>query len=662
MMTSFGDNFEQALKEAKLGYETLSSFATPRRLAIIVKKLDAAQAAQVIDKRGPSLKVAYDDQGNPSKAALGFMASCGIDDISQLDELQTDKGSWLLFRQNKPGLPLADLVSDLISNSIAGLPIARKMRWGSSRAEFVRPVHWLVVLYGKDVLDVELLNVCAGNKTYGHRFMSRGPVTLKHPVNYVEALQKAFVVADFSTRKQLIVDQLNAINKVEQGTVVADEDLLDEVTALVEWPVALTGKFQSRFLNVPEEALVSAMKSHQRYFHMIDQDGRLQARFVTIANIQSTNPDTVIRGNERVIAPRLSDADFFFNQDRKTSLEAKLTRLDEVVFQSKLGSYRQKAQRISELAGFVASQIDADREAAIRAGLLCKADLVSDMVIEFPELQGVMGSYYAKHDGESADVCSAIREHYLPTASGGDLPESLAGQCLSIADKADTLVGLFGIGQPPSGSRDPFALRRQALGILRICIESKHTLSVRNLVNEAVRLHDQDFDGNAVIAYLIERLGTWYQDLGIRFDTFDAVRHSSKPIDNLEEADGRIRSLQRFRSHARADNLIAANKRPANILKGADVESLPEVNPSLFEVEAERTLFTALGFAKQELAGAASDEARFLVLADLQSHIDLYFDDVMVMAENSDLKNNRLATLHNMRGLFLSVADLSVLQ
>ena len=667
MMRSFGRNFGQLLDDAEFAYESLSTFATPRRLAVLVRDLADSQTSHTIEKRGPSLKVAYDESGKPSKAALGFMRSCDVDDIGQLGELKTDKGAWLVYQEHTEGEQLENLISDLISRSLANLPIERKMRWGSTRVEFVRPVHWMVVLYGNRVLPVELLNVAAGNLTYGHRFMSPAAITLEQPDDYIQSLMRGHVIVDFETRKQLITDQVKLIGQDLGSTVVVDEDLLDEVAALVEWPVALTGNFDQGFLKLPEEVLISAMKSHQRYFHVVDSKGQLEPRFVTVANIESTNPATVIRGNERVISPRLSDAEFFFRKDKNTSLEDKLARLADVVFQSKLGSYRDKAIRVSHLAGYIAERTGADVTHAKRAGLLCKADLVSDMVTEFPELQGIMGSYYADYDGESDEVIRAIRDHYKPNVSGGVLPESRVGNCVSIADKADSLVGLFGIGQTPSGSRDPFALRRQALGILRICIENGLPLKIRELIDEAINIHQQPFNGDVVVEFLLERLGTLYQDLGVSHDTFEAVRQSDNGIDNLAEADLRIRSLQEFRDHDRADNLIAANKRISNILKKIDPASLAAVNPGLFEVEAEKCLYTALNNTILQLDRFSQDqpvnnELKFLALADLQSDIDQYFDDVMVMSDNQSLKLNRLATLHQVRSLFLSVADFALLQ
>jgi len=662
MMENLGSNFSQKLNEAELEFESLQTFATPRRLALLIKSLAAAQPDHIVEKRGPSLKAAYDEAGQPSKAALGFMRSCGIKDLSHLEQQETEKGTWLVYRVQKSGAHLKDLITELINSSLAELPIDRRMRWGASREEFVRPVHWLVVLHGSEVLPATVLGVNAGNITSGHRFMATGEISLDSASSYVNCLHEANVVVDFESRKQLIVDQLDDMAVHEKAEVVVDPDLLDEVTSLVEWPVALLGNFDPEFLKLPEEALISAMQSHQCYFHLVDKDNRLLPKFITIANIASSNPQTVIAGNERVISPRLSDAAFFINQDKKTSLDNRLAHLKTVLFQSKLGSYHDKAERVARLAGYIADKIGADATVASRAGLLCKADLASDMVGEFPELQGIMGGYYARHDGEDSSVSDAISEHYRPVVSGGDLPDTPAGQCVAIADKIDTLTGLFGIDQPPSGSRDPFALRRQTLGIIRICVEKSLALDLRELINEAINIHDQEFDGDAVISYLIERLGVWYQDQGISFDTFSAVQQSSEKISDLCANDIRVRSLQAFRTHARAANLIAANKRIANILKKVDESTLAPVTEAIFTEDAELALFSALGKATSDLSNTENYEEKFLALADLQPAIDRYFDDVMVMADEESLRDNRLATLSQMRNLFLSVADLSVLQ
>jgi len=666
LIDSLAASFEQGLNSAQLQFGSIQSFATPRRLALLVVDLSNSQPSQNFVKRGPSLKAALDDDGNPTKAVLGFMRSCGLTSIDDLQKEETEKGTWLVYKSEKAGAQIEALLPEILRTAINKLPIDRKMRWGANRIEFVRPVQWIVALYGNktkcEIFPLEILGLQAGNVSRGHRFMSRGDVTISCPAAYQSELMAANVVVDFAERRALISEQLEELSQRVKATIVIDPALLDEVTALVEWPVALLGKFDPEFLRVPEEALISAMKSHQRYFHLVDSSGKLLPMFVTVSNIESVNPATVISGNERVIAPRLSDARFFFTQDHKSSLEDKLARLSQIVFQSKLGSYHDKVTRISQLSAFIAERIGADPKVAERAGLLCKSDLVSDMVGEFPELQGVMGAYYALHDGEIEGVAEAIRDHYKPTQSGADLPLSLVGQCVSIADKVDNLTGLFGIGQPPTGSKDPFALRRQTLGIIRICIEKDLDIDMNEIINKANQLHEAGFDSAPVLNYMQDRMGTWYQGSDVKLDTFLAIQKSVSPIRNFSEANDRIQSLQKFRSHDRAKDLVSANKRIANILKKSDFYELKSPDPNLFVENIEHALFNALLETKIKLAEAENIEAQFILLADFQVYIDTYFENVMVIAEDVQLKDNRLATLQQLRALFLNVADFSVLQ
>ena len=670
LITSLVANMRTELAKAQLQFSDIQGFATPRRLAIVVTALQERQADQRIEKRGPSLQAAYDEQGNASKALLGFARSCGVEDLSALVRTETAKGTWLIYHQDKLGERTEDMLKGIIDRSLSTLPMERKMRWGSSRIEFIRPVHSVVLLYGNEVVEAQFFNCEAGRVTLGHRFMSSQPVEIESPNQYVKALEEAFVMVDLQQRKAVIRQQLLDIGTGLGAEVVIDENLLNEVNALVEWPVALSGEFDPAFLSVPEEALISAMKSHQRYFHLIDTQGNLLPKFITVANIRSKDPLAVIRGNERVISPRLADSSFFYSRDKASSLEANLDKLGDVVFQVKLGSYEQKAKRISQLAGFIADQTGVDSTDARRAGLLCKADLVSMMVGEFPELQGLMGGYYARHDGETDAVAQAIAEHYLPTQSGGRLPVSLAGQAVAIADKLDTLTGLFGIGQPPSGSKDPFALRRQTLGIIRICIDAGFTLNIKAAIDRACALHDQDFDAKPVYQYLLDRLGGWYLDQAVPADTFNAVRFSNVVIENLSDCNSRVHTIEAFKHKPEAQQLIAANKRIANILKKAQrpsdsvssSERLP-IDVSLFDVKAESLLHDALIDTQIKMAvDSINYEARCLLLAGLQNKVDVYFEEVMVMSDNMSLQKNRLATLHNMRLLFLEVADFSVLQ
>ena len=666
LIKSLVTNIKAELTKSQLAYTSVTGYATPRRLAFIVRDLAEQQPNQSIDRRGPALQAAYDSDGKPSKALAGFLRSCGLDNADLLENQETPKGTWLVYQQHKSGGNVRELISQIILKSLSTLPIDRKMHWGASRVEFVRPVHSLILLYGEEVLPTQILNCESGRTTVGHRFMSNGLINIKSANDYVKVLKDNYVIVDFEERKTVISQQLAKVEAIEKARVIIDPELLDEVTSLVEWPVALSGKFDAAFLSVPEEALISAMKSHQRYFHLVDLQGKLLPRFVTIANIESKDPNAVIKGNERVISPRLADAAFFYRRDQQTTLESNLERLSNVVFQAKLGTYLDKAKRIAHIAGFIAQQTGADASLAQRAGLLCKADLVSAMVGEFPELQGLMGGYYAEHDGEPTAVVLAIKEHYLPSFSGGELPTSAAGQAVAIADKLDTLTGLFGINQPPTGSKDPFALRRQTLGVIRICIQAELKLDIRETLAVAAGQHSPEFSTTAVYDYLLDRLGTWYQDQGIPGDTFNAVRFSHQVITNLADCDRRVRSIQDFRTQPQAEHLIAANKRVANILKKAGTIDAA-IDTKLFQAPAEIALFAALGAAEKAMQtqqnGADQDyEAKCLTLAGLQNTIDAYFDEVMVMADEPAVRSNRLATLQKMRFLFLDIADFSLLQ
>ena len=663
LMLSLEKNLSGQLAGVGFTFGETRSFASPRRLAVVIDDLADKQDDQQIEKRGPAVSAAYDEGGNPTQALLGFARSCGVDDPATLERLTSDKGEWVVFRGTRKGRSLQEEIEHLICNAVADLPIDRKMRWGSSRLEFVRPVHWVVLLYGSEIIPAIILGHATGRTSRGHRFMSDGECEIATASDYSATLEKASVVVDFTQRQELIRNQLIVQASLLKGNLEIDEALLEEVTALVELPCALSGSFDSTFLDIPEEALISAMKKHQRYFHLTNDKGKLLANFITVANLVSTNPDAVIAGNERVIRPRLADAAFFFERDSATTMDEKLSRLTKVVFQSELGTFFEKAERISKLAETIAAEIGVDQAACRRAGLICKADLVSDMVNEFPDLQGIMGAYYAGSDGETAVVCNAIREHYLPDYSGANLPSDKVASCVALADKLDTLAGLFAIGQLPSGSRDPFALRRQALGIIRICIENKLSLDSRACVQTALDLHGRSSSPTLIFDYILDRLANWYGEQDIDQDVFNAVRYSQSGISDLLEADHRVRSMQNFRQHEQAANLIAANKRVANILKKADLTALPPPDPALFKEASENNLADHVESTRQAFAGGhLGYEEKFLRLAQLQPHVDRYFDDVMVMADDERLKNNRLAALAELRIIFLEVADFSLLQ
>ncbi len=663
---ALADNLASELQKAGFSFTATRSFATPRRLAVLVEDLTDRQEDRIIERKGPSVSAARDAGGQPTKALLGFARSCGITDLSLLEEQKTEKGHWIVYRATHPGRHLGEVLEDLVLNALDALPIDRRMRWGSNRYEFARPVHWVVLMHGQEIVPARILGCPAGRVTRGHRFMSAGDCTLTEAGDYVKVLEQAKVMVDFDRRRQTILDQVQAEAKTIGGSLELDEFLLEEVTALVEWPVALTGSFDSGFLDIPEEALISAMKKHQRYFHLRSETGDLLPHFITVSNIESKDPAVVISGNEKVITPRLADAVFFFRSDASTSMEDKRSRLGSVVFQSDLGSFLEKTERVSTLSAFIARESGLDpaaQEAAARAGRLCKADLVTDMVNEFPDLQGIMGAYYAASDGEPDRVCLAIREHYLPVVSGGALPSSKISSCVAIADKIDTLAGLFSVGQPPSGSRDPFALRRQALGIIRICIENQLPVDLPACLSRAASHFRNEETAREVLDYVLDRLANWYGDEGISQDVFNAVRYSEAGIRDLHEAHHRIQSLAAFRQDDRMQSLIAVNKRVANILRKSGPPAGRDPVPELFVEEAEASLSEQIDQVRLEFREPdLSYEDRYRRLADLQPSVDRYFDDVMVMADDEDLRQNRLATLARLRHIFLQVADFSLLQ
>ena len=654
-------NITSELDQAELSYGEVYSFATPRRLAIMVNKLADRQPDQKIEKRGPAVKSAFDDDGAPTKALVGFMRGCEISDLSLLNTDTTNKGDYLVYRATKPGLELSSLLETLLKAALTALPVDRWMRWGKSRLEFVRPVQWLVCLYGSSVVPIELLGKKASNKSSGHRFMADGEFEIHKANDYVELCRKNFVIVDFTERENRIREQLNDLASQEKAELEIDEALLREVTSLVEWPRALAGGFDSSFLKVPSEVLISAMKKHQRYFHLVDSTGGLLPQFITISNIESLDNSQVIAGNERVIRPRLADAAFFFERDTRISMEKKLARLESVVFQAELGSYAEKSRRISKLSSFIAQKVGLGQATAIRAGLLCKVDLVSDMVGEFPDLQGTMGGYYARHDGEAEEVCTAIAQHYRPTQSGGVLPSTGYASCVALADKIDSLVGIFGIKQHPSGSRDPFALRRQSLGVVRIFIENKLAFCLGECLSEAARLYDKDFDPSSLADYIVERLTSYYQEQDIPWDVVAAATNRAKNTINLLEIDDVVRTLQSFRNKPTSVSIIAANKRVVNFLKKADPKDLKNTfDPRLATEEAELELGNAL--IGLELSKSKGASEKLEKLAVLQGPVDRFFDKVMVMAEDVKVRKNRLGLLRELRRQFLDVADFSLLQ
>jgi glycyl-tRNA synthetase beta chain len=664
---AFTNGIVAGLEKAELEYGEVKPYATPRRLAVLVHNLDTTQSDKEVEKRGPALKAAFDDDGNPTKATEGFARSCGVTP-DELETMESDKGAWLVYRSTQKGQATAELIPEIVLESLHKLPIPKRMRWGDLDAEFVRPVHWVVMLFGDEVIDAEILSVKSGRDTYGHRFHHPDPIFLGEPAAYAPILETTgHVIADFNDRREAIRAQVMEAAEKSGGRAVIDEELLDEVTGLVEWPLAVVGSFEERFLEVPSECLISAMKGHQKYFHMVDGEGKLMPNFITVSNIDSRKPDYVREGNERVIRPRLTDADFFWNQDKKQKLESRLESLKSVTFQKKLGSLYDKSQRVATLAEYIAKVIGGDGTKTARAAQLAKCDLMTDMVFEFTELQGIMGRYYATHDGEDAEVATALDEQYMPRFAGDELPSGKAGQALAIAEKLDTLIGIFGIGQVPSGDKDPFALRRAALGALRIIIEKGLDLDLKAALEQSAESNNGLFDNpqvtSQVFDFMMGRLKAYYHDAGVAPDTFEAVlaQQPSQPLD----FDARLKAVTAFRQLPEAQSLAAANKRIGNILKKAE-EAIPdEVDSTLFADEAEKALAAKI----EEMAGivtplfsARNYEAALKELAALRPEVDTFFDEVMVMAEDATIRTNRLALLKRLSSLFLEVADLGQLQ
>ncbi len=668
---AFGAGVTDGLKNADLAHGEVSLYASPRRLAVLVRGLAEAQADKTIERRGPALAAAFDDEGCPTRAAEGFARSCGVASVDDLDRIETDKGAWLMYRAEQPGQASVELIPDIVRAALDKLPIPKRMRWGALTAEFVRPVHWVVLLFGDEVIETEILAVLSGRETRGHRFHHPGALYIAEPAAYAPLLEtEGFVVADFTARREAVRAQVLEAGARLGGEAVIDEALLDEVTSMVEWPVAIAGDFEERFLDVPAEALISTMKANQKYFHVIDADGKLMPHFVTVANINSRQPERVREGNERVIRPRLSDAEFFWTQDRKRRLDSHIDELKNIVFQQKLGTLYDKAERVANLAGFVADSLGANREWAERAAWLAKCDLMTEMVYEFPELQGIMGRYYALHDGEPEEVALAQDEQYMPRHAGDELPATPTGQALAIADKLDTIAGMFGIQQPPTGSKDPFALRRAALGLLRIIIERQLPLELGAAIQAAVDGLDDRITAEGVsekvFDFMMDRLRAYYADIGVTPDVFDAV-HARRPTRPLD-FDRRVRAVNHFRSLPQADSLTAANKRIANILQQAQEKGIAvpgTVDNAKLAEDAEKTLAERLIELEQEvipLFDARDYEPALARLADLREAVDRFFDDVMVMVDDEALRANRLALLAKLRNLFLRVADLSRLQ
>lgn len=662
---AFADNMQLELEGAELGFEKVHWYASPRRLAVAIANLAEQQQDKVVEKRGPAVSAAFDADGNPTKAAQGWARSNGIE-VSQAERLVTDKGEWLLHKADVQGKHLSELLADVVNKALAKLPIPKPMRWGSSRTQFIRPVHTVCMLYGSELINGEILGVVSSKELQGHRFHTSEPVELDHADNYLQVMKDAYVIADFQQRKQLIVEQLTQTAKTEKATADIDEALLDEVTALVEWPVTLVANFEQKFLDVPKEALIYTMKDDQKYFPLLAEDGKLLPRFLFVTNIESKDPQQIISGNEKVIRPRLADAEFFYNTDKKHSLESRLDSLETVLFQKQLGTLKDKSERIAELAEFIANKLGSDPKNAHRAGLLSKTDLMTEMVMEFTDVQGVMGMYYALNDGEEQDVAIALDEQYKPRFAGDELPQSSTSCAVALADKIDTLVGIFGIGQTPKGDKDPFALRRAAIGVLRIVVEHNLQLDLVELVAKGRELFaDKLTNANTeteVVDFVLGRFRAWYQDQGIEVDVIQAVmaKRPTQPAD----FDARIKGVSHFRTQDAAQALAAANKRVANILAKNAIEADVAVDSELFAEDAEAKLFQQIEQIKTDIAPhlQRGDYQQVLtLLSGLRESIDAFFDTVMVMADDSNIRNNRIALLKELRSSFMQVADISLL-
>jgi len=664
---NMGDLISQGLKDSGLNPPSMEVFATPRRLAVLFRGLSICQPDQSVEKRGPAVKAAFDADGNPSKAALGFASSCGVA-IDELCQRETDKGAWLYFEKTEPGLSLAELLPEILTSALARLPIPRRMRWGTGDAEFVRPLKWLVVMIGGQPVDCEVFGVRSSNCSYGHRFHAPGKIEINQAEEYeISLLSQGLVMASFEKR-QATIRTLVEKNAARLGGVAHIEaDLLDEVTALVEYPVAITGDFDEVYLQVPQEVLVMTMQDNQKYFAVFDDKQKLLPHFITISNVDSKKPEVIARGNERVIRPRFGDAEFFFQQDRKQALSSFRSRLDSVIFQEQLGSIGDKVERLSQLAESIAEKTGADRKLVKQAAQLCKNDLMTDMVGEFPKLQGVMGRYYAEHDKAPAVVSTAIEQHYWPKYAGHDLPQSGVGQSLALADRIDSLVGIFAIGQKPSGVKDPFALRRAALAVVRILIEKELDLDIYALCGEAADNLANKVSASEVVDdvvdYIFDRLKSYYQDQHIEFDIVEAVLAVKPAV--LLDCDQRVKALKQFQSNDAAPALAAANKRISNILRKQSLSETVKIDEDLLVEPAEKHLSEQISAVKGQ-AIALFDKGDYLQgleqLAQLRPAVDAFFDDVMVMVDDEAVKNNRLALLDQLLQCFRQVADFSRIQ
>ncbi|MDG6896609.1 glycine--tRNA ligase subunit beta [Actinobacillus delphinicola] len=663
---AFAENVEAGLKKADLSFDKVEWFASPRRLAVKVLGLATEQPSKTVEKRGPAVSAAFDADGNPTKAAQGWARGCGIE-VSQAERVKTDKGEWLMHRALIEGQPTKNLLVDIVAQSLAALPIPKTMHWGDKNEHFVRPVHTVTMLFGDELLDGEILGIKNGRTIRGHRFLGEAEFEIQNADQYPQILKdRGEVYADFAERKAIILEKAQAKAAELGGVADIQDDLLEEVTSLVEYPNVLTANFEERFLKVPAEALVYTMKGDQKYFPVYDKDGKLLPHFIFVSNIKPEDPSAIIQGNEKVVRPRLADAEFFFQQDLKQPLEANLARLETVLFQQQLGTLRDKTDRIEALAGEIAETIEADVSKAKRAGRLSKCDLMTNMVFEFTDTQGVMGMHYARANGEDEEVAVALNEQYMPRFAGDELPHSLVACSVALADKMDTLTGIFGIGQLPKGDKDPFALRRAALGVLRIIVEKKLPLDLVALTEKSAALFGDKLTNknvvNDVVDFMLGRFRAWYQDEGVSVDVIQAVlaRRPTRPAD----FDARVRAVAHFRTLDAAEALAAANKRVSNILAKVTTP-IKDIDVNLCVEPAEINLANqviALQKEVQPLIAEGNYTAVLDKLASLRTPVDTFFDNVMVNAEDENLRQNRLAILKTLQDLFLQVADISLLQ
>ncbi|EGR2126832.1 glycine--tRNA ligase subunit beta [Vibrio cholerae] len=663
---AFAANFAAELATADIAHEGVTWFATPRRLALKVANLAESQPDRVVEKRGPAVNVAFDADGKPTKAAEGWARGNGIT-VEQAERLVTDKGEWLLFKEQVQGQQTASVVVDMAAKALANLPIAKPMRWGDKETQFIRPVKTLTILFGSELIQGEILGVPSARTLRGHRFMGEAEFTIESAEQYPAILEeRGKVIADYATRKAMIIEGSQQAAQQLGGIADLEYALVEEVTSLVEWPVVMTAKFEEKFLKVPAEALVYTMKGDQKYFPVYDASKKLLPNFIFVSNIESKEPRHIVEGNEKVVRPRLADAEFFFNTDRKRPLVDRLPLLENAIFQQQLGTIKDKTDRITELAGYIAEQIGADVEKSKRAGLLAKCDLMTSMVFEFTDTQGVMGMHYARHDGEAEEVAVALNEQYMPRFAGDELPSRGVSAAVAMADKLDTIVGIFGIGQAPKGS-DPFALRRASLGVLRILVEYGYQLDLVDLIAKAKSLFGNRLTNanveQEVIEFMLGRFPTWYQDAGFSIDIIQAVlaRNPTKPAD----FDQRVKAVSHFRALEEAEALAAANKRVGNILAKYDGELGEEIDLALLQEDAEKALAEAVEIMAEALEPAFATgnyQEALSKLAGLRAPVDAFFDNVMVMADDEALKKNRLTLLNKLRNLFLQIADISLLQ